>query len=522
MFYANVCSAGQMRKTDADAVKYAHIPSILLMESAAAACVRALEDSCTKNAVIFCGRGNNGGDGLAVARQLCAGGVKTTVILVNGNNFSGDALINYNMLSSFCDTENDNSDGTVSIYDFETIEKNIALYISSADTVIDAIYGTGLHGEVTGAAKRAIEAINKYSRFTLSVDIPSGINADTGEICGVCVNADITVTFAAYKKGLLLYPGADHTGKIILDRIFIPEKIIRNNNTDNIFVIRPENLCIPQRTANSHKGDYGKILIAGGSRGMSGAPVMAAEAALMAGGGLITAAVPAEINPVIENKLTEVMSIPLENFRGEMTSGAAGQILEKAEKSDAVLFGVGAGRGRDIAFILEKLIRNYDKTLIIDADGLFALSQNIEILHEKNCKIIITPHEGEFARLTGDAVSASERIDMARGFAEKYGITVVLKGSRTIIADNNQVYINMSGNAGMASGGSGDVLAGMITAFAARGLPPHEAAVLGVGLHGIAGDINMMRGDIESVTAGGIIRNIPNAFAGIRAGNIKI
>lgn len=513
MFYENVCSdvcsAEQVRRIDADAVSCAHIPSIILMESAAAACVRALEEKHPRRAVILCGRGNNGGDGLAIARQLCSAGVETIVILVNGDNFSGDALINYNMLSNFRTTENGS---TVGIYDFEA--ENTDLYISSADAVIDAIYGTGLHGEVTGNARRAIEAVNRYSRFTLSVDIPSGINADTGEICGVCVRADVTVTFAAYKKGLLLYPGAGYTGKIIIDRIFIPENIIRGNNTGNIFAVKPENLRIPERAANSHKGDYGKILIAGGSRGMSGAPVMAAQAALMSGGGLITAAVPAEINPVMENKLTEVMSIPLQDFRGEMTSAAAAQILEK--DSDALLFGVGAGRGEDIVYILEKLIQNYDKTLVIDADGLFALSKNPEMLHRKKCEIIITPHEGEFARLTGKAVPEMKRIDMARGFAEKYGITVVLKGSRTITANADSVYINMSGNAGMASGGSGDVLAGMITAFAARGLPPCEAAVLAVGLHGIAGDIDMETGDIESVTAGGIIRNIPDAYAYIR------
>lgn len=517
MFMAKVCSAAQMRKADSDAEKQCGIPSIVLMENAAFACVKALGDVKNKRILIFCGHGNNGGDGLAIARHLYNNkDTDVEVILVCGNNFSKDALINYNILLNI----------GVKIRNYEDIESILEYYLCSADIVVDAIYGTGIHGEIRGAAGNAIEMINKYSRFTLSADIPSGINADTGEVCGVCIKADVTVTFAAYKKGLLLYPGADYAGKVILDSISMPHKIMSDIPVNAVTGDLLKSL-IPQRNADSHKGDYGKVLIAGGSRGMSGAVCMAAEAALISGAGLITAAVPAELNSVMENKLTEVMSIPLKDFHGEMSAEAAEQIIRKAESMDSLLFGVGAGRGGDIYDILEKIISSYTKTLIIDADGLFALAENPKILHKKKCDIILTPHNGEFAGLIGKMPDESERIDKACEFAKEYDVTVVLKGSHTVIADSEgNAYINMTGNAGMASGGSGDVLAGMTAAFAARMSAP-EAAVLGAGLHGLAGDLNMLEEDIESVAARGIIRSIPKAFQFLRnnqnwIGNIKI
>ncbi|MCH5184865.1 MAG: NAD(P)H-hydrate dehydratase, partial [Oscillospiraceae bacterium] len=454
--------------------------------------------------LIFCGRGNNGGDGLAIARHLINRGAVVETVLVSGNGFSGDALINFKILVNM----------GAKIVDYADIENNIGYYIGSADAVTDAIYGTGIHGEISGNGKSAVEAINKYSPFTLSADIPSGIDADSGRICGVCTDADITVTFAAYKRGLLLYPGAYHTGKIILADISMPDDILKNIPVN---LITPELLAslIPERDSNSHKGDYGRILICGGSRGMSGAVVMAAQAALVSGGGLITAAVPAELEPFMENKLTEAMSMALKDNDGHMTAEAADEILEKAKSCDSLLFGVGAGRSPAIFHILEKLIKNYTKTLIIDADGLFALSKNVDILNEKKCSIILTPHSGEFSRLCGiptDTIE-SDRLEISRDFAKKYGVTLILKGSRTIVSDENGIrYINTSGNAGMASGGSGDVLAGMTAAFAARGISALNSAVLAVGMHGMAGDENMKERGIDSVTACGIIENISSAF----------
>ena len=305
-----------------------------------------------------------------------------------------------------------------------------------------------------------------------------------------------------------------------MEDISIPENIIHSQNitvnlcdTDLL-----ENLC-PKRKANSHKGDYGKILIAGGSAGMSGAVVLAAQAALFSGGGLITAAVPESLNGFMENKLTEVMSIPLADDNGFIACSAADDITENANQSDALLFGVGLGRNRSQRDILEKIISSCRKTLIIDADGLFALAQNADMLKNKSCDIILTPHSAEFARLIEKTTEETEkdRIGLSLEFAKKYGVTLVLKGSRTVItsADGEQ-YINISGNAGMASGGSGDVLAGMITAFAARGMTPLNAAVFGVGMHGLAGDAAMNHLGIESVTAGGIIEHIPSAFEILR------
>jgi len=480
------------------------------MENAALSCLKHIPFSADTRVVVFCGRGNNGGDGLAVVRHLMMNGIDTAAVLVGGNDFRGDALINYNILKRM-------KGKIIDISEISSLE----YFIRSYDIVIDAIYGTGIHGAVTGAAYDAIENINKYSRFTLSVDIPSGINADNGHICGICVKADVTVTFAAYKFGLVLYPGCDYTGRIFLENISIPQYIIDEqdiqvNLIDNMLLRK---LC-PKRESNSHKGDYGKIFIVGGCTGMTGAVTMASQAALYSGGGLITAGVPESLNAVFENKLTEVMSYPLADNGGNISTEAIDSIIEKANACDVILFGVGIGRSEDIFIILKNIFERCRVPIIIDADGLYALSRDIDILQNAVSEIIITPHTGEFSRLIGKSTEDIERarMDFSREFAEKYGITLILKGSKTIVAcPSGEQFVNINANAGMATGGSGDVLAGMLSSFVARGMTVTDAAVFAVGMHGLAGDICMRRNGIESVTAGGIIGNIGGAFKEIGA-----
>jgi len=296
-----VCTAAQMREIDRRAIEIGSIPGIVLMENAAHACVREIENLAPKQVGIFCGKGNNGGDGFAIARLLFTKGYTVEVFLVCGNDFSNDASINYDIIEKM----------NIKITEI-TDSSHLEYYISRQDLVVDAIFGTGIHGEISGTALEVIQSINLYAKKVLSIDIPSGVNSDNGEVIPTAVKADITVTFAAYKRGLLLYPGADFVGKIIFSDISIPDYIINSCNIDiNIIEKRFLSEIFPKRYNNSQKGDYGKVFITGGSAGMTGAVVLSANAAVACGAGLVTVGIPQSLNPICEVKLTEPMTLPL-------------------------------------------------------------------------------------------------------------------------------------------------------------------------------------------------------------------
>lgn len=506
-----VCTAAQMREIDRRASEVGGIPSIVLMENAAIACVNEIEKLSPENIAVFCGKGNNGGDGLAIARHLFNHGFNVEVFLVFGSEFSKDAAINYEILEKTGIKITEITDTSLLEY-----------YILKQDLVVDAIFGTGIHGEITGIAAKIITAINLYSKKTLSVDIPSGVNSDTGKVVSVAVKADITVTFAAYKCGLLLYPGADYTGNIIVSDISIPQYIIDGMNIDVNLI--DENLIkslLPERQANSHKGDYGKIFIMGGSIGMTGAVALSTRASLLGGAGLVTVGIPESLNSVMEVKTTEAMTYPLPDENGYFTDSAYFAAKEKAENSDIFLFGPGVGRNKAINSLISQILSHSTVPVIVDADGLFALSQNPDILNDCSCNLIFTPHEMEFARLIGktsEEVSAN-RLELSKKFATENGVTLILKGPHTIVtAPDGTQYINTTGNPGMATGGSGDVLAGLLASFEAYMSNETEAAVLAVYVHGVAGDIAARSNSMTSVTAGSICENIPNAISNISGG----
>ena len=495
------CYARQVRDIDRLAAERAGIPSVILMENAALACVNALfgkfPDMRQKRAAVFCGKGNNGGDGFAIARHLYNRGVDTAVFLVCGDEFKGDAQINFDIIEGM-------GVHMEHVYNTDVLDYIIPSY----DIVIDAIYGTGIHGEVTGISRETIEKINGFSRFIMSVDVPSGMNSDTGEICGVCVKADMTVTFAAYKTGMFLYPAADLTGEVILDKISIPDYIINEAESaaevmdDEMFAER-----FPKRRNDSHKGDYGKVLVIGGSRGMSGAPYMAGTAALNAGAGLVTIAAPECINQILETKTTEVMTAPIACGDGHFSAEGAAELMVRAEKADAVLIGPGMGTSEGCRAVLRELLKSAKQTVIVDADALNILAQDMDMLKSCTCPLIFTPHEMELSRLTGLSVGEirADRLGVSKEFSEKYGVTLILKGHHTIVtAPDGLQYINNTGNAGLAKGGSGDVLAGITAAFAARGIEETAAAAMAVYLHGRSGDIVMKKRGIESVTASAV------------------
>lgn len=498
-----VCTANEMRELDRYATEKTGISGLVLMENAAISCVRALEErfSLEKTSfAVFCGKGNNGGDGFAIARHLFNKGAEVYVYLTNGSDFSGDALENYRIIRSL----------GLNVIEIDG-EELLPNFVKSADCVIDAILGTGISGAPRGFAAAAIAEINKYSRFTLSVDVPSGINSDSGDVRGEAVRADVTVTFAACKRGMYLYPAAEYFGKTILADISVPA--IAGNSLGRCYASERRSVCeaFPKRRDNSHKGDYGKILIIGGSVGMSGAAAMAARASLRCGAGLVTVAVPRSVNDIIQQKIDEVMTLPLPETDGGISFEALETLAERANKCDAVLIGVGIGRKEETVKLICELLPKLSVPTVVDADGLYAVSQNTEVIKKCSCKLVLTPHTQEMSILSGIASDIIERkrFEVSTEFVAENGVTLILKGHHTIItASDLTATVNTSGNSGMAGAGSGDVLAGMTVAFLARGLDPYTAAVTGTYLHGEAGDYAKERLGKDAMTAGDIIEAI--------------
>lgn len=508
------CYAEEMRAVDRAAAKIGGIPSIILMENAAIACVDQLKadfDITEKSVLIFCGKGNNGGDGLAVARHLYNMGVDVFVYLVSGNTYTGDAKINYDIAL-----------GMDIPMEVITDIDNLGHIVRSYDIVIDAILGTGISGIVRGMAYDVIEIINENAKYVMSIDVPSGINSDSGEICGVCIRADKTVTFAGYKVGMLMYPAADYTGEIVVDMISVPEHVILSQHldkcvTDSEFVRR----LIGNRKRNTQKGDYGKLLIIAGSQGMSGAAYLSSQAALKSGAGLITLACCESINSALEAKTTEVMTLPLPDDDGHISYAAIPDITARLNKVSAVLIGPGLGKSEDVREVVEAVLKNSRVPVIVDADAINAVASNMNVLRDCVCELIFTPHAMEMSRLTGHEIEYIEdnRIDVSRDFAEEYGAVLLLKGSHTIItAPDLEQYINLTGNPGLASGGSGDVLSGIIAAFVARWNGEERTAMAVAAaayVHGLAGDIAAQRFGQESMSAGDVLNCLPDAFCRI-------
>lgn len=509
-----VANCRQMREIDSETINKLGIPGIVLMENAAAAVVKEIEtilqEMQYRSIVVFCGKGNNGGDGFAIARRLYNMGANVlVVVLADREEIKGDARINLEIIEKM-DLK------IVQVLDDSFLEE-IAASLYLCDLVVDAILGTGAKGDITGVMRDIIHLINTSGKRVIAVDIPSGVNGDTGEVCGIAVNADVTVTFGLPKLGLLTYPGAGYVGRLVVADISIPDKIIEERNIhintiDNEYVRE----LLPVRNSDSHKGDYGKVFIVAGSRGLTGAAAMSASAAVRSGAGLVTVGCPASLNDILEVKLTEEMTLPLDdNMNGVLSTGCIDKILTRLEKSDVILYGPGLSADPSISAILEAILAQSVKPVIIDADGINALAANINILREAKCPVVLTPHPGEMSRLTGIAVRdiQANRIHIAKDFAQKWNTVIILKGARTVVAlPAGDVYINCTGNPGMATGGSGDVLAGVIAAFMGQGIPVAEAAIAAVYIHGLAGDIAAERYGEYSLKATDIIEALPEAF----------
>ncbi len=503
------CFAHQMRQIDEAAMNVCAIPGIVLMENAALSCVNEIKNTLTtikdKRFSVFCGNGNNGGDGFAIARHLINNGALVDVYTLSENSFKGDALTNFRILRNM----------NAHIVNIDS-NFNFATTIPLCDMVIDAILGTGIKGALKDEYAWVIDNINTYSGYTLSVDVPSGINSDTGEVCTTCIKANKTVTLAHYKVGLLMYPAADFTGEIKCVDISIPD-YISNSVGATIDIIDNELFIqnMPKRRNNSHKGDYGKLLIVGASKGLTGAAYLSSQAAMLCGNGLVTLAIPDCVNDILEAKTTETMTFPLKSIDGHIAYDCADDILEKAKNCNAILIGPGMGTSDDAQKLVEKLILTSTIPLILDADAINCIAKNINILNNSKSNITLTPHSVEFSRLTRLSLNEIEknRVKASYDFATKYGVTLILKGSRTIVTSKDGMqYINITGNPGLATGGSGDILAGMVASFISRGVNSHIACAMAVYLHGICGDVASSKYGEESVIASSILNCIPNAY----------
>lgn len=471
----------QIRKMDQRAINEYSIPGVLLMEQAAYSVFKYFEKLPPMRIIIACGPGNNGGDGLALARQLTIwSSHQVSILLVaNSSRLTGDAKIYYDICKSM----------DVTIHEYNSNEGK-QLELKDADYLVDALLGTGLSKEVKGDMYQVVEAMNNTEKPIISIDIPSGICADTGKVLGIAIKAYKTITFALPKVGLYIYPGVWYANEVICTEIGIPRQIV-DQTSSKVHAITEEEVkrWMPKRHMRSNKGTYGKVLVIGGQRGMSGAVALAAHSAIKIGAGIVTAAVPRAIHDIVEQKLTEVMSIPIHDVDGHFSIDAVADIEALMKGYSVIVVGPGMGRSKESQFIIEAVLKS-NKDCIIDADGLYGLKPHLERLKGRKARTVITPHPGELSHLID--VPIEDLLDNPLYYTQKvareYGLIVVFKIERTMISDGEHVWINTTGNPGLAKGGSGDVLAGMIGGIVAQGLPALEAANISVYAHGKAAD----------------------------------
>ncbi len=482
-----------------------------LMENAGSACAREIRERFASLeqsrglVCVLCGKGKNGGDGFVIARKLALAGFNVAVTEAFGEPTAEDSVL---MREKAVET------GLVP--EFFWGEDNARKSIESAAVIVDAVFGTGYKYREDERVSEVFEAVNASSAKVVSIDVPSGLESNTGDVPGRSVRADITIAVSCMKPVHVLKPACVLCGEIITVAIGIDDDVIDGIEDDTLAVLTPPQAkkLFPRRGLMANKGTFGRALSVCGSRNMQGAAVLAASSALRSGAGLVTAAFPDAAYNAIAPKLTEALLLPLpSNESGTFSSGAVPALLEQAEQSSAVLIGCGMGLNLHTKELVSELVRSCTKPMIIDADGINALAANIDILKNIKAPVILTPHPGEMSRLTGMSIADIERdrVNVARRFADEYGVVLLLKGASTVIAGagRRDAYINVTGNQGMAKGGSGDMLSGIILALLAQGVYPFDAAVLGAYIHGAAGDAAARELSLTSMLASDCIAALP-------------
>ncbi len=505
-------TADLMRRIDKETIEQAGIPGAQLMENAGRGIVErilseVLEAPGGVRFAVFCGKGNNGGDGFVVARYLHEAGAEVSIwYLGPKDKLSPDARLNFNRATKL----------KIPIKEVKAI-KELPDELD-ADFIVDAIFGTGFEGAPRDLSGELIQYINEQILPVIAIDLPSGLNADNGKHEGAVVDADFTFTLALPKYGLYVSPGRELAGKVSVVPIGILDETVAKFQITNE-LITPELVSelLPERPADAHKGVFGKVLLLAGSVGLTGAAVLAARSALRAGVGLAKIGCPRTVLPIIASEVIEATTLPLPDVakKGALALRGLGEIRKAIEEHEAVVIGPGIGRHRETFELVRRLLLSLEKPAIVDADGLNALEGHVNVLEDTPADLVITPHPGEFKRLTGamPPEEIHERIKVARKFALEYQTVLVLKGSPTIVADiDGTCYLNQTGNSGMATGGTGDVLSGLIGSLLAQGMSPIHAAVCGVYIHGYAGDFAARYQTGRTMIAGDLINYFPDVF----------
>jgi hydroxyethylthiazole kinase-like uncharacterized protein yjeF len=507
-----VVTAEEMREMDRYTIKEVGVPGVVLMENAGAETAQVildlLEDVENQLVHIFCGKGNNGGDGLVIARHLSNNDVDVAVFnLVAEKELKGDALINYKIIKKMG-------------IPIKFIRKaaDLAKYeeYEAPDTIVDALLGTGIKGAVRGFVADVIDFINDLDIPVVSVDLPSGLDANTGDVQGSAISADVTVTMALPKRCHLFYPARNFVGDLYIADIGMPQSLT-SNEAVKVQWIEEEDIQMPYRSLDAHKYQFGRVAILAGSPGYTGAAALSAEAALRIGSGMVILGIPASLNPILEQKLTEVITRPLPDTE-DQTIGKISlpAIRELLDWCDILAIGPGLGRNQEVEETIIQILKNLDKPTVIDADALFALANHIPILKKFHPNWILTPHTGEFLRFLPNETSASisvKPIELAKQFAMKHKLNLILKGAPSLAADpDGNVYINSTGNSGLASGGSGDVLTGIIAGLFAQKQTVIEAAYSANFLHGFIADYVADEEAPQTLVAGDLIKNMGTAL----------
>lgn len=495
----NVYTSEQMRKLEKEAFK-AGISPLTLMENAAIGVCNAIIEfygsesgsqqpkssnstqSPIPNIVILCGRGNNGGDGMALARHLAKRGIEVKALLAKGEKpLSPESETNRKKLKK----------SGIPLYEFSSLDGAFKKSVQDASLVVDCLFGTGLSRNIEGVHLEIIKLVNKLKKRVIAVDMPSGINSDTGEIMGDALKAELTVALGAPKPGHLLFPGRGYCGALKVVDISLPESSYKMSPACNWLREDEVKSFLKKRAENTHKGSYGHLAVIGGSPGKTGAPCMAGMAAMRSGAGLATVICSESLNPIFEARLLEVMTLPVDDVDGYISQIDLSFIRDFLKDKNCLVIGPGLSTNPVTERLFVPLFQTIGIPAVIDADALNLLAKNKSLLNKKTKQIVLTPHPGEMARLTGKSAKEALKNSLrtAVDFAKKYAVYLILKSATTIMATpDGAVYISTYGNPGMASAGTGDALSGIIGSFIAQGYPLEEAAQMGIVLHGIAGD----------------------------------
>lgn len=511
-----------MQQFDRAAISGLGIPGLALMENAGRAFVDILAERVGevrgRSVAVVCGKGNNGGDGFVIARHLANRGASVDVFLLSPS-LSGDAAANLAPLRKMSRLKNSG----IRLIPAARLSPPWKL---SHDIIVDAIFGTGFKGEPKGVYRRAMEAINASGSMVAAVDIPSGVNGTTGGASAVALRANLTVTMGLAKPGHFTGEGKECSGEVVVADISIPPSLFKVPQRP-VYRVLAEDVRqkLPRRPLSAHKYSVGKVLVIGGSREFTGAPSMTSLAALRSGAGAVVLGVPSSIHPVMARKLTEVILQALpESAEGTIGSAAFDDIMSRMKWADVVAIGPGLSRSRETDRLVVDLLASINKPVVLDADALTALVGETSVLKKRKFPTVLTPHAGELSRLSGwsSARIESDRVTAARESARLFRSVVVLKGSGSVISGpGGACFINSTGNPGMATIGSGDVLTGLIAGLMAQRMEAEQAAWAGVFVHGLAGDMVAEKSGMRSLLAMDILNALPNALKAVEGGLVN-